>query len=185
MSQPDLNQLRETLFANQQNREAKPSNPKKQVFVDSEAGIHTGDQVAGDSRPISEVQQETFAIGTRLGKDRKTVAKKLPSNTKEIKTSEGVTGWFYRFQCQLGKAYELFLWFDGAFYQVKLVSPELESKWISPHTGHLYSSGKLCLGDKFQNGMPTLEAAYAKSVLWATGMSVALETGIFPFNYNQ
>lgn len=155
------------------------------MFVDSEAGIHTGDQVAGDKRPVSEVQQDTFAIGSRLGKDRKTVSKKLPANTKEIKTSEGVTGWFYQFRCQLGKVYELFLWFDGAYYQVKLVTPRLEDHWKSPHTGHLYSSGKICLGDDFNNGMPSLEAAYAKSVVWATGMSVALKTGTFPFNYNQ
>ena len=185
MTQPDLNRLRDTLFTNQKNQQATPNNPKKQVFVDKDAGIHTGDQVSSERQPLSEVQQDTFAALSRLGEDRQTVAEKLPDNTKEIKTAEGITGWVFSFRCQMGKLYQLFLWFDGAYYQTKLVSPQLEDKWKSPHTGHLYSNGKLCLGTNFQNGMPTLEAAYAKSVLWATGMSVALETGTFPFNYNQ
>ena len=185
MPQPDLNQLRETLFTNQQNREAIPQEPKKQVFVDKDAGIHTGDQVGRDRQPLSEVQQDTFATRSRLGEDRQTVSEKLPDNTREIKTAEGITGWVFTFKCQMGNLYQLFLWFDGAYYQTKLVSPQLEDKWKSPHTGHLYSSGKLCLGNDYQNGMPSLEAAYAKSVLWATGMSVALKTGTFPFNYDQ
>lgn len=80
----------------------------------------------------------------------------------------------------------MFLYFDGAFYQVYVISPKLEDYWSNPHTGHIYPDGRICFGSEFGNGQPTLREAFAKSVLWANGISVARHGGgQFPFSANN
>jgi len=81
---------------------------------------------------------------------------------------------------ELGDEYELFLYFDGGAYQVKVVSPDVEDG-LSPHDCHLFADGRICLGDLAGGGMPTLEEAYARSVVWCNGFSVYLQNGKFPF----
>jgi hypothetical protein len=181
----DLNSLRDNVHEAQRKGQDKPSDPRKTIVVDANAGIRTGDSVgSGERDRVSEVQTDTYAA-SRLAQDRETVRRKLPRNTREMKTREGVTGWHYSFDCELGRRFEMFVYFDGDYYQVKVIEPQLESHWRSPHTGHLYANGNICFGKGFSNGRPTLEAAYAKSVLWATGISIALKTGKFPFNHDQ
>jgi len=185
MSSVNLNQLRDDIHKKQKEGSTKPSDPKKKLYVDSNAGIKLGKDVGNHERAaISEVQPDTFEA-SRLSQDRKTARTKMPANTREIKTNEGVTGWLYGFRCELGRAFQMFAYFDGSNYQVKVVSPEIEAHWKDAHTGHIYANGNICFGGRFDNGRPTLEEAYAKSVLWATGISIAMETGSFPFNHNQ
>ena len=185
MSEPDLNILRSTLHDGQRTGNVKPREPKNKVLVDNEGGIHVGEdrQTQQNPQAVSEVQQDTFE--SRLTTDRRTVKTKLPANTKEFKTSEGVTGWVYCFSCELGTRYKMFLYFDGSNYQVKVIEPRVENYWHDPHTGHLMGNGNICFGAHYGAGRPSIGAAYAKSVLWATGMSIAIKTGTFPWNHNQ
>jgi hypothetical protein len=61
-----------------------------------------------------------------------------------------------------------------------VVSPEVEGRF-DPHACHLFADGRICLGHTADGGMPTLEAAYARSVVWCNGFSVYLKTARFPF----
>ena len=187
MSEPDLNILRSTLHDGQRTGNLiKPRDPKNKVLVDNEGGIHVGEDRQTQQNPdsVSEVQQDTFE--TRLSADRRTINAKLPANTKEFKTAEGVTGWVYSFSCELGTRYKMFLYFDGSNYQVKVIEPRVENYWHDPHTGHLMGNGNICLmALTMMQMVAPIEAAYAKSVLWATGMSIAIKTGTFPWNHNQ
>ena len=93
---------------------------------------------------------------------------------------EGTRGWLYPVATEQGDRYRLFLWFDGATYQVKVVEPPVE-RAAEPHACHLFPDARLCLGGDPGGGMPTLEGAFARSVLWANGYSAWLRTGRFPF----
>ncbi len=95
-------------------------------------------------------------------------------------TAEGTTGWLYPVMSEQGDRFRLFLWFDGAAYQVKVVEPVLESL-ADPHACHVLPEARLCLGGDPGGGMPTLEGAYGRSVLWASGYAAWRRTGRFPF----
>jgi hypothetical protein len=180
----DLNLLRTVVLTNQREGMARPNEPDRKLFVNSDGKLVEGTQAQRDMRTLSEVPQETFA--SRLDVDRTTVRNKFPKSTIELTTPNGLVGWMYSITCELGRQYKLFAYFDGNHYQVKLVEPQLEKKWHSPHTGHLFSDGRICFGTQYGSGMPQLQDAFAKSVLWATGMSVALVDGHqFPFSINQ
>jgi hypothetical protein len=86
----------------------------------------------------------------------------------------------YGIVTEQGDAYRLFLWFDGAAYQVKVVTPELDPD-LDPEECHVFPGARLCLGLDDGGGMPTLEGAFARSVLWANGFSAWRRTGRFPF----
>jgi hypothetical protein len=122
----------------------------------------------------------TFAAGfTRVLRDQAVVEGKLPAETRYVSV-DGARGWLYPVESELGDRYELFLYFDGSAYQVKVVSPDVE-EGLSPHDCHLFPDGRVCLGDHAGGGMPTLEEAYARSVVWCNGFSVYLQRGRFPF----
>jgi len=122
----------------------------------------------------------TFGAGfTRLLRDQAVVDGNLPAQTRYL-TADGVRGWLYPIRSELGDEYELFLYFDGGAYQVKVVSPDVEDG-LNPHDCHLFADGRICLGDLARGGMPTLEEAYARSVVWCNGFSVYLQNGKFPF----
>lgn len=181
--EPDLNRLRDLVRQNQRTGDVRPNDPNKQVTVDREGNLHVGNAPGG--QPTSKVPQEVFA--DRLAEDRTIARRKMPTNTVEITTAEGVTGFLYSVASELRDTYKMFAYFDGAFYQVKVLEPALEERWHSPHTGHLWKDGRICFGQAFGSGMPTLEDAFAKSCLWANGMSVALRdpNNKFPFSINN
>jgi hypothetical protein len=180
----DLNKLRDIVHENERRGDELPASKSMKVFVDKEGDMKLGRDVSDrEARVMSEVPQSVFA--DRLAEEGKIVRAKLPSNTKAYTTREGIKGWLYTVKCQLGTRYQLFSWYDGAHYKVMVVSPAIESKWKNPHTGHLHADATICLGTGWGTGERSLEAAFAKSVLWASGMSVALKTGKFPFNYDQ
>jgi hypothetical protein len=116
---------------------------------------------------------------TRTLRDAAVVEVKLPATTRQL-TVEGARGWLYPVTTDAGDAFELFLYFDGSAYQVKVVSPEVEGR-ADPHACHLFADGRICFGDGPEGGMPTLESAYAKSVFWCNGYSVYRRTARFPF----
>ena len=180
----DLNKLCDKLHDAQQSGDTDPTAKSKQVFVDRTGGVKFGDEVSPtEARNLSRVQQDVFA--DRLSDEARAAETKMPAGTKRIKSRDGTEGWLYGFKCAYGRFYKMFGYWDGSAYQVLVLEPALESKWKSVHSGHLYSNGSICFGSSSSGGRPTLESAYAKSVVWANGMSTALATGTFPFNYNQ
>jgi hypothetical protein len=176
--QVDLNEVRNRVLSNQQSDTDLPNSTDRSVFVDSEGNIILRPQ-AGTERQLSRVPQKTFA--TSLTIDRQTVTQKLPNNTQEMSVS-GVTGWTYSIVSELGDQYTMFAYSDGSLYQVMVLFPAVAGKF-NVHDAHLFSDGRICFGDA--GGLPTLEQAFAKSVLWATGFSSYLRTGLFPFSINN
>lgn len=172
----DLNELRNRVLENQQQgRDLPTSNP---VHVDKEGNIILDPQGA-QRRNLSQVPQKTFAHS--LHYDRQIVCQHLPSNTQEM-VFDGVTGWSYQIECELGQQYSMFVYYDGELYQVIVLFPEVAGEY-NPHDTHLYEGGQICFGPG--NGLPTLQQAYAKSVLWANGFSIFLRTRQFPFSKNN
>jgi hypothetical protein len=106
---------------------------------------------------------------SRMEDDRALVRQKLPSNTVEVEI-DGLVCFVYEIKCELEQDYTLCLYFDGEFYQVRLVEPKL-GKDYGAHSSHLYGDGRLCLSSTTYQGLKDLEQAYARSVLWATGFS--------------
>jgi len=180
MSGVDLNELRNRVLSTQQQGVDFPSNPDRNVYVDDEGNIVLNPRSA-PGRTLSSVPQKTFAVS--LVRDRQTVAQKMPANTQEMSVS-GTTGWIYHITTELGDPYTLFAFHDGSAYQVMVVFPEVAGRY-GAHDAHLFGNGCICFGDALQGGLPTLEQAYAKSVLWANGFSVFLRTGQFPFSRNN
>lgn len=119
---------------------------------------------------------------SRLASDRHTASRKLPPGTSE-KSLGGVTYWTYSFRCQLGREYRLTAYFDGQEYQVKVLEPILLKRY-NIHDAHVFPDGRICLNPP-ANGGASLEEAYAKSVIWATGFSIFEQIGKFPFSGNN
>ena len=185
---PSLDELAGRINANQTSGNAETRPPSQQVTVDNEAGIQFGDS-PGNPSGRTQLPDDTYSGlfgASRKDKDREAVKKKMPANTRAHQTDEGIEGWVYSFKCQIGDRYTMFLYFDGANYQVMVISPRVENYWANPETGHIYSDGRICLSKRFGSGQPTLERAYAKSVVWATGFTAARRGNMpFPFNHNQ
>jgi len=104
---------------------------------------------------------------------------KMPQNTLEV-MSDGCTGFMYDITCELGKKYQLFAYFNGSRYRVLVITPQVEGN-AHPVLTKVLSDGSLCL-EPTMMGCRTLEEAFTKSVLWATGYSVYTHTGNFPYS---
>ena len=118
-----------------------------------------------------------FASLTRAGRDRAIAAARLPPDAREVAV-EGVRGWRYAVTSAAGDAYDLFLWFDGSAYQVRVVSPDLWGR-NDLHQSHLFRDARICFGAWEGGGMPTIDGAYAASVAWADGFSAYRRSGRF------
>lgn len=119
---------------------------------------------------------------SRLGQDRDFARSGMP-NSREVNV-DGTVGFMYEFDCELGTHYVLFAWFTGSRYKVKLVAPEYEQSVPLGHDTHLFGDATLCL-EPTMTGCTSLSDAYGKSVLWANGHSIFLQTGKFPFSKNN
>lgn len=102
----------------------------------------------------------------------------LPGDARQV-TVEGTRGWLYPVRSEQGDPFRLFLWFDGAAYQVRLLEPDVDSR-LDPHACHLLRDGRLCLTAVPGAGADSLETAYARSVVWCNGFSVFLREERFP-----
>jgi hypothetical protein len=130
--------------------------------------------------PPCTVRPSTFGSGAaRSLRDSAAVELNLPGATRHL-VVDGVRGWLYPLSSELGDRFELFLYFDGSAYQVKVVLPVIEGE-VDTHVCHLFCDGRICFGQADAGGMPSLVEAYAKSVLWVNGYSVYLRTSSFPF----
>lgn len=116
---------------------------------------------------------------TRENRERLEAEGCLPGSARRV-CVQGTAGWLYPVVTESGDRYQLFLWFDGAAYQVKVASPEVD-RGADPEACHLLPGARLCLGAEHDGGMPTVESAFARSVLWANGFSAWRRTGRFPF----
>lgn len=114
----------------------------------------------------------------RVLRDKALADAKLPAETRYV-NARGVRGWLYPVTSALGDPFRLFLWFDGAAYQVRLLEPDVDMRF-DPHACHLLRDGRLCLSAVPGAGAESLEAAYARSVLWCHGFSVFLREERFP-----
>jgi hypothetical protein len=101
----------------------------------------------------------------------------LPEATEEVPVGGG-WGYLYPIVTEFGDRFDLCAVHDGALWQVYPVQPRLEGQY-EPHEAHVYPDGRVCLTE--QVGASTLEEAFARSALWANGMSAFLRTGVFPF----
>ena len=118
----------------------------------------------------------------RHERDAQVVATYLPPGTAG-QVVEGIEYWVFDIKCELGNPYSMAAYFDGREYQVKVLHPDVTGKY-SVHDGHLFSDGRICLNPP-ANGAESLQDAYAKAVVWASGFSVMRHTGQFPFSLNN
>jgi hypothetical protein len=120
--------------------------------------------------------------GDRSTRDRGIARRFLPSNTT-TRVLDGTTYWTYQFQCEFRNRYVMAAFFDGREYQVRVLEPDVTGRF-SVHHGHLFDDGRICLSPP-ANGAASLQDAYAKSVVWASGFSIMQHTGKFPFSLNN
>lgn len=183
----DLNHIRNLVLDSQIQGHTHPLSPKATVAIDRDARIRTGDTLRpGEYNHVAIVQPDVFHAGWEQA-ERRIVETKMPANTRMYITREGVRGWIYSFQTEFRDTYKMFAFFDSGFYQVQVIEPNLEQRFRSPHIGHIFSNGRICMGASMDAGRRTLADAYAKSVLWANGISAMIHGNLdkFPFNYND
>lgn len=172
----DLNQVRTLMTAAQTRGELVPA-VSRRVTVGRHGDIYTGNAPA--STPVSKVQHGVFAADP-VRAAANFASTHMPPSTRLIDTPD-MYGYLYTFLSQMGTQYTMFAWHDGTAWQVKLVDPPLEGRFDG-HAAHLFVNGKLCLSGDAGAGQPTLEEAWSKSVLWATGMDVVQHGLDFPFS---
>ncbi|MFI9821056.1 hypothetical protein ACIHFC_11380 [Streptomyces sp. NPDC052013] len=182
----DLNELRDIIRRAQTGQDPYPRDPAARITVGRDGTIYRGDTAADE--PVSQVHHGTFAAPwtdrRRLAADQRFARTHMPEGTEYIDEPD-VRGWAYSITTELDEHYTLFAFFDGREYRVKLVEPALEHlvlrNVIDGHDGHLYADGTICLSETPGAGLPTLEEAYSKSVLWALGMGFVRNGHRFPF----
>jgi hypothetical protein len=184
--QIDLNALRDAVLQTQSQGRMQPTDEQKTILVSKEGKmIMAGNAGDEERRTMSRVQQDTFH--GRPEREALTVQEFMPASTMHHTTPEGYQGWLYSFQCAYGITYSMFAFFDGSYYQVLVLEPKVEEKYRSAHRGHIFKDGHICFGTRYNSGRNTLKQAYAKSVLWATGISGLLlnKYQIFPMSINN
>lgn len=132
----------------------------------------TGKQAAG----ISRVTTEVFA-----GKvdEEAWAARHLPPGYSRFVDGDA-PGWVYTVRTNHGDEFTLFLYWDRfqRVYRVRLIAPRLEQLGLV-HATHLYSDGHLCIsrgaGERLFNN------AYAKSAMWADGISHMIDGHAWPW----
>jgi hypothetical protein len=201
----DLNRIRQLSLQNMSAGQAKPAEPAKQIVVDRNGNVKTGDSVAA-GEAVTQVPQETFASKARIDREVAHASKYLPPPGPMLGRARGPNGenlWMVRIQTSTPTParyddpkpgnFEFCLYYDAneGGYVSQVVEPVLEAAWRNPHYGHLYPDGIICFGGSNGRTLPTLREAFAKSVLWAEGIAVMLaskEQGTaiqFPFSPNN
>lgn len=179
----DLNRLRDQLERSRARGVTNPPEGKGSLYVNPAGRIQleTPDQ---PPRDLAVIRPDVFSSGpsgpleaSRVKTEMETVERRFPSNTRRV-TFDGVPGWSYSIVAELGRTFDFFAYFGGK-YVVMCVNPKVDLS-DTGHKTHIMPSGSLCLAPP-QAWPKTLEEAYARSVLWATGFDIYLETGVFPF----
>ncbi len=169
------------------------------IGVAPDGAIHV-DDAGGDAQratpqgaPLSHVTNEVFAAPPTL-EERRTASRQLPQGT--LHTSQiphwpasQPDGWIVRTTVDTGDCFEYLLYWSPLHdqYRASLISPAIErfvGTAVTAHDLHLYPDGTMCITDRI--GSPTLESAYARAVLWCTGVAWSIRNEQpFPFNPDQ
>jgi hypothetical protein len=194
----DMNVVRGVILDGQEAREGTAGEHEtptdKGVRIDREGQMTSPTSSTGD-RSESTAPDSTFkAFGmTRHSRDQKIINKYLPKNSKPYTTPEGLNGWIYEIINEYNEQFQLFICFDGAFYQVYCITPEIDEEmrrgsplFQNAHDGHIFEDARICMGDAYGSGWKDLRGAFTKSVIWSNGISYMLRSGNpFPFNAIQ
>ena len=181
----DFNALIRSVHLSQQAESTGEIVPPPTTFIDKEGRLRQrGD---GLTEPVIGVVPTDAFHASREEIELATVREKMPTNTQRFRTTEGVSGWLYWVETEFKDWYQFFAFLDGSYYQVMVIFPHVERRFRSPHTGHVFSNGRICMGNRYEFGRPTLDEAFAKSVLWANGFNAMVRGNrdTFPFNYND
>lgn len=117
----------------------------------------------------------------RMRTNQAVVETRFPRGSRQILV-EGIDHVFYEFDNDFGHHYSMAAYFhaETALYRVKMLDPDpFIGGGDYGHPTHRFADGDLCLARSI--GVPTLEAAYAKSVLFSLGWSSYQATGEFAF----
>jgi len=179
----DLNKLRDLVRRGQHTGNDALVPKTERVFVDKGKIVMGEDLDGRDRQALTRIVTET-PFAARRDDEQNIVSRKFPPGAKPM-TAGGVAGWLYDVTCELGTTYTFWTYFDEAdgYYKTRVLEPHIEEFWCEPHRGHIFTStNRLCLDTRYGGGAPTLEKAFSRTVLWANGFSVALQTGTFPFS---
>lgn len=115
---------------------------------------------------------------SRRDNDVEYVLKFMPDNTihEEIAGRDVFT---YKIKTSFNIVFKMAAYFDPELngYCVQVIEPYIEDKFKTIHSGHIFPNGCICFGGSNSNEYmvrKTLAAAYAKSCLWAEGISIML-----------
>ncbi|MGR7027210.1 hypothetical protein [Geodermatophilus sp. URMC 62] len=186
----ELEQWRERVLAARRNPEPLP--PEQQEIVRRHARARekgwavsdlvvtrTGEiqtiQQAG-SQTVSRVTTEVFAAVDEVA----LAERHLPPGYWRYEDDD-FEGWAYEVTTSLGDMFAFFLYFDRfqRVYRVRLLAPDLERLGLA-HETHLFADGHLCLSDRGP-GERMFNNAYAKSAMWADGISRMLRGHAWPW----
>lgn len=168
--------VREAAAPTSTGSELVPYAPNSPVFVDPDGKV-TINGTSGDRRQLSEVHPGVFCAAT--AEDAATAREKLPPGARWVDDGHA-RGWMFDITNDFGDQFTFFVYRQGdhGLYYAMMVYPEVPSA-PDPHVAHYFRSGRLCLAPEI--GLPTLEACYAKSVIFSLGWSTFTRTGTFPF----
>jgi hypothetical protein len=136
-------------------------------------------QETGRSSTVSRITTEVFAAG--YFDEDALAAQHLPRSTTKVADSSGGTGWVYPVTTDVGDTFELFLYRDHylRLFRVRLMAPSLEQLGLM-HETHLYGDGHLCISPAGP-GLPMMNNAYARSVMWCHGISLMARGHAWPW----
>lgn len=135
---------------------------------------------------------------TRLETEAQIARTYLPGNTRKDEM-DGRIVWVFKKSTEVGMVFTIAIYFDPdePGYVAQCLHPVIEDRFKTPHIGHIFSDGVICLGKTSINGKTSMRAtgsmltAYSKSCLWAEGIALMIESERvdepteFPFSENN
>lgn len=191
MTSTELAILRERVLAARRNPQPLPAQLQEHTQRHARArekGWTLSDLVvtrAGEIRTIQEAGSQTVSrVTTEVfagDVDETTWASQYLPHGYWRYSDDQFQGWAYTVNTNLGDAFTLFLYWDRfqRVYRVRLLDPPLEQLGLV-HETHLYSDGHLCLSNGL-GGERMFNNAFAKSAMWADGISRMLHGHAWPW----
>jgi hypothetical protein len=133
-------------------------------------------------------------MSKRGSKEQEEVDEYLPASTLH-KIIDGKNVWIFKKNTEVGIQFEIAIYFDPdedpPGYCAQLLSPEIEDTWKTPHHGHIFDDGVICLGGGSMRTRKKLRDSFSKSCLWAEGMAIMIQSHLagspseFPVSINN